>query len=101
MTGEINDPAALIENFFLTIPLIWNQHAPGSYLYNFLCQAMRKEIEALFSSEDAHARSFSALGVGMFAQKINWQPVQKLSDVPASYHDGTLFISSKDRMPWT
>jgi FkbM family methyltransferase len=43
---------------------------------------------------------FRTLGVGMFAQKNGWRPVAALADVPASYRDGSLFISCKDEMPW-
>ena len=43
---------------------------------------------------------FRALGVGLFAQKTGWRPVADLADVPASYRDGSLFVSCKDEMPW-
>lgn len=43
---------------------------------------------------------FSNIGVNMFAQKNSWQKVQRLEDMPTSYHDGSLFISSKSEMPW-
>lgn len=43
---------------------------------------------------------FRTIGVGMFAQKIGWQRVRELPDVPTSHREGSLFISSKDAMPW-
>jgi len=41
------------------------------------------------------------LGVGMFAQKIGWQRVERLEQVPTSHREGSLFISAKPAMPWT
>lgn len=38
--------------------------------------------------------------VHLFAQKINWQKVSRLEDVPTSYKEGSLFISKKSSMPW-
>lgn len=43
---------------------------------------------------------FQSIGVGMFAQKVGWSPVQRLEDVPTSHREGSLFISSKPKMPW-
>lgn len=42
----------------------------------------------------------SALGVNLFAQKINWQPVKNLEAMPTGYKDGSLFITCNDHMPW-
>ncbi|MFH1353960.1 MAG: FkbM family methyltransferase [bacterium] len=41
------------------------------------------------------------LGVNMYSQKINWGRVGAVSEMPYSYHDGTLFISLKSAMPWS
>lgn len=41
-----------------------------------------------------------ALDVGMFAQKIGWRPARRLSDMPTSHRDGSLFLSTKAEMPW-
>ena len=43
---------------------------------------------------------FSNIGVNMFAQKNAWEPVTKISDIPISYKEGSLFISEKDKMSW-
>jgi len=43
---------------------------------------------------------FKKIGVNMFSQKLGWQQVQKLDDIPTSHREGSLFISSKDIMPW-
>jgi len=37
----------------------------------------------------------------MFAQKIRWQQVRSLADVPTSHREGSLFITTKEEMPWT
>jgi len=38
--------------------------------------------------------------VNLFSQKNNWDTVEKLEDMPTSYKEGSLFISSKSKMPW-
>ena len=43
---------------------------------------------------------FNRIGVNMFAQKVNWHRVQRLEDLPTSHREGTLFISTKNLMPW-
>ncbi len=42
----------------------------------------------------------SAQGINMFAQKINWQKVTRLTEMPTSYRDGSLFLSAKAQVPW-
>jgi FkbM family methyltransferase len=39
-------------------------------------------------------------GVNLFSQKNFWNRVYTLNDMPFSYKDGSLFISTKDEMPW-
>jgi FkbM family methyltransferase len=43
---------------------------------------------------------FRGLGVGLFAQKMNWQRVNGLEDMPFSHHEGTLFVTTKEAVPW-
>ena len=43
---------------------------------------------------------FTTLGVKLFSQKTNWQQVHSLDDMPTSYHEGTLFVTCRDEMPW-
>ena len=43
----------------------------------------------------------TSLGVNMFSQKNNWNLASALSDIPTSYKEGSLFISTKTKMPWT
>jgi len=43
---------------------------------------------------------FAALGVQLFSQKTNWQPVRNVGDVPTGYREGTLFATCKSEMPW-
>jgi FkbM family methyltransferase len=45
-------------------------------------------------------KHFDLLGINLFSQKTNWQQVRNIDDMPTSYHEGTLFISSKSKMPW-
>jgi FkbM family methyltransferase len=44
---------------------------------------------------------FKRLGINLFSQKTNWDLVCDVRHMPASYHDGTLFISSKTDVPWS
>lgn len=43
---------------------------------------------------------FQMLPVNLFAQKTGWGLVEKVGDMPTSHRDGSLFISTKDAMPW-
>lgn len=61
------------------------------------------EMMAEIGSED-NARAvfdhFTAIGINMFAQKFSWKKVERFEEMPTSYHDGSLFISSGTEMPW-
>lgn len=41
------------------------------------------------------------LGLNLFSQKINWGLVKGLTDLPFSYKEGSLFITSKKEMNWS
>jgi len=43
----------------------------------------------------------NSLGVKMFAQKIGWNEVKSLDNMPTTYKEGSLFITSKSSMSWT
>jgi FkbM family methyltransferase len=43
---------------------------------------------------------FSSMKINMFAQKLNWKKVERVSDMPTSYKEGTLFVTCKNQMPW-
>ena len=43
---------------------------------------------------------FREIGVNLFAQKRNWERVERVEDVPVNYREGLLFASCRDRMPW-
>lgn len=57
------------------------------------------EIE---SAENAGAvfDHFKKLAINLFSQKNNWKQVNSVDDLPKSYHDGSLFVTSKENMPW-
>lgn len=42
----------------------------------------------------------SELGINLFSQKAGWSKVNKFSDMPTSYKEGSLFISSSKLMNW-
>jgi FkbM family methyltransferase len=43
----------------------------------------------------------SQLGVSCFSQKHGWSKVSSLEEMPKSYKEGSLFISTKTSMPWS
>jgi len=43
---------------------------------------------------------FQSIGIGMYAQKLGWSRVRRVTDVPTSHREGSLFISAKSAMPW-
>lgn len=43
---------------------------------------------------------FQSIGIGMYAQKLGWGRVQRVTDVPTSHREGSLFITAKPAMPW-
>jgi len=43
---------------------------------------------------------FNKLGLNLFSQKINWGLAKSVEDIPFSHHDGSLFVTAKDKMPW-
>lgn len=54
------------------------------------------------SAENAQAifEHLETLGVNAFSQKLGWQQVVSLEDMPMSYKEGSLFLSTKSSMPW-
>jgi len=44
---------------------------------------------------------FNSLEVSLFSQKINWEKVTNLDEMPVGYNEGSLFISTKLTMPWS
>ena len=57
------------------------------------------EVGSAANADRIHAH-FESLPVNLFAQKIAWQRVETRADMPESHRDGSLFISTKDAMPW-
>jgi len=45
-----------------------------------------------------HCRS---LQLNVFAQRLGWSPIKTMTDMPASYRDGSLFISRRPEGPWS
>ena len=43
---------------------------------------------------------FTDLKVGLFSQKTGWQKAKTVADIPVSYKEGSLFISSSSKMHW-
>ena len=55
------------------------------------------------STENALAifNHLTELGVNLFSQKLNWERVTSLEGMPISYKEGSLFVSTKSKMPWS
>src|SRR5438445_169088 len=43
---------------------------------------------------------FQKANVNLFAQKIGWNRVSRLDQIPSSHREGSLFISHRAEMPW-
>ena len=56
----------ILENLFLSLPLVSGHHAPGSRLYNLFEQVSRKEIEGLFSEIEPQGVIFKPFGELVF-----------------------------------
>ncbi len=54
------------------------------------------------SAENAAAifSHLSSIGVGMYPQKLGWRAAGSAADLPTSHRDGSLFLSSRGKMPW-
>lgn len=49
---------------------------------------------------EALREHFHRLGVPLYSQKRSWARATHLDDLPFSHHEGTLFISMKQAVPW-
>jgi FkbM family methyltransferase len=52
------------------------------------------------ANAEAVFRHFQEIEVGLFSQKIGWNRVHNVADVPTSHREGSLFITVKPAMPW-
>ena len=43
---------------------------------------------------------FQKTGINLFAQKIGWNRVRQIEEIPTSHREGSLFISCQSQMPW-
>ena len=43
---------------------------------------------------------FNEIGINIFSQKIAWNKVHSIEELPLSYKEGLIFVSSKDSMNW-
>lgn len=57
------------------------------------------EVGSLSNAEMIY-NHFKESNINLFAQSSSWLKVETLADMPSSYKDGSLFISSKKQMPW-
>jgi len=57
------------------------------------------EVESSKNATAVYAH-FKKLRLNLFSQKLNWQRVKSVKDIPISYKQGSLFVTGRDRMPW-
>jgi len=57
------------------------------------------EIGSAANAAAVH-RHMDAIGVNLFAQRRGWGRVQSATDMPQSYRDGSIFISTRETMLW-
>lgn len=43
---------------------------------------------------------FNKIGINIFSQKIGWSKVDNIEQLPLSYKEGLIFVSSKNSMDW-
>lgn len=58
------------------------------------------EISSIDNAKNIYEHFSSMAGVNLFSQKTGWSRVCRLEDVPTSYKEGSVFITSKQSMPW-
>jgi len=58
------------------------------------------EVENAENAKEIYSY-FKDSPINLFSQKQNWSRVESFDGMPTSYHDGSLFISSKKQMPWS
>jgi FkbM family methyltransferase len=74
-------------------------------ILNALPAAAWKKVDAFVeigTPENAKSvyEHLGSLKVNLFSQKRGWQRVENLGQMPASYKEGGVFMSTKDAMPW-
>lgn len=63
------------------------------------------KMDALVEIESPHNAKvtyehLSHLGVRLFSQKTGWRLVASVDGMPTGYREGSLFVTTKDEMPW-
>lgn len=43
---------------------------------------------------------FSASDINIFSQKLGWQKISKVEEMPTTYKEGHIFVSRKEKMNW-
>jgi FkbM family methyltransferase len=117
LAGSKKDPYGELEKFQVAVVDI-NQYINEMDLIKLDVEGHEKEIilstkvdnwlstdsfVEIENEENAHAiyNFFKDSEVNLFSQKRNWSRVGSFEDMPLSYHEGSLFISSKKQMPWS
>ena len=117
LAGAKKNPYGDLEKFQVEVADI-NQYINEMDLIKIDAEGNEKEIilstkieawlntDALVEIENAENAAaiysyFVNSPINLFSQKQNWTKVESPADMPTSYHDGSLFISSKKQMPWS
>jgi len=117
LAGSKKDPYGELEKFAVTVEAIGPILSDSDFVKIdveghelTIVQATEKEhwnkCDAMMevgSKENALGifEYLNGLGVNMFAQKIGWRRVKSFNDMPLSYKEGSLFITTKHLMHWS
>ena len=66
---------------------IWNECDTFIEIHNEECQ------KTIFNY-------FNKIGINIFSQKIGWQKVEKINQVPITNKEGYIFVSKSSNMSW-
>jgi FkbM family methyltransferase len=116
LSGSKADPYGTLEKFSVpTLPfeevLVWADLLKvdvEGHEAEIICGSQPKNwvhVDAFIeigSSNNAQSifNFFAGTEINLFAQKIGWSKVNDVVDMPVSYKDGSLFVSSSDSMNW-
>lgn len=64
-----------------------------------------RKVDVILEVQDEKSASivfdfFKNSRINLFSEKTNWAQVKSIDDMPKNYHDGSLFITSKENMEW-
>ena len=116
ITGSKESPYGELDRFTVDIVPISNHLAWADFV-KLDAEGHEKEIIMATALEDWYGKDamvefssqenaqqifnfFNGSKITLYSQKINWDKVNSVDDMPFSHHDGSLFISGTGNHPW-